>query len=168
MDKLNEIEDEYKNISQLFSRVKKCRDLLHNYFASFNRLNKLKSDFEKEVEKQNLNFQEYKKHELAYAKAAALDDKTRQQAEKIKKDIHSQLEKYPFCPYCQKGMNNVPHADHIYPVATGGLSTMDNMVYTCAECNLKKSDLTLREFIDRFNLDRNKIEDTLRRLGKRF
>ncbi|MCP3686196.1 MAG: HNH endonuclease [bacterium] len=115
-------------------------------------------------EKQGHEFQEFKKHELAYAKAASLDLKTRQHAQKVKK-IFSQLRKFPLCPYCQNDLGNTPHADHIYPVAKGGLSTIENMVYICAGCNRMKSDLTLREFILKYNLERDEVEKILEKLS---
>jgi 5-methylcytosine-specific restriction endonuclease McrA len=72
------------------------------------------------------------------------------------------------CPYCGGILNDSAHADHIIPVALGGLSTPSNMVIVCASCNLKKSDKTLREFISEFDLEREKIEWRLEKLGKRF
>lgn len=60
------------------------------------------------------------------------------------------------------------HADHIYPVAKGGLSTTKNMVYVCAICNKKKSDLTLREFIIKEKLSRDRVERNLELLKKHF
>jgi hypothetical protein len=42
------------------------------------------------------------------------------------------------CPYCGGALGNLPHADHIHPVAKGGHSTKRNMVYVCRECNALK------------------------------
>jgi hypothetical protein len=42
------------------------------------------------------------------------------------------------------------------------------MVKVCASCNSKKSDLTLREFIEKFKLQRDVIEERLIALGKEF
>ena len=72
------------------------------------------------------------------------------------------------CPYCGLPLGDSIHADHIYPVCRGGLSTIENMVLVCDLCNLSKGDLTLREFMSKNNLDVERIESTLERLGKRF
>ena len=72
------------------------------------------------------------------------------------------------CPYCSRGLGTQPHADHIYPVAKGGLSTIANMVLVCAECNNKKAEHTLRAFIQLYNLDREAVEARLAELGKDF
>lgn len=71
------------------------------------------------------------------------------------------------CPYCNGELGLNPHADHIIPVAQGGLSVEHNMVYVCQPCNSSKSDLTLFEFTDKKNLDYLAIIQTLKRLGKR-
>jgi len=60
------------------------------------------------------------------------------------------------------------HADHIYPVSKGGQSRAENMVNVCAQCNSKKSDLTLSTFIEQNGLDRVRIERNLNSLGKEF
>jgi 5-methylcytosine-specific restriction endonuclease McrA len=72
------------------------------------------------------------------------------------------------CPYCGGDLGQEPHADHIIPVAYGGLSVSTNMVYVCAACNLKKGDLTLQEFIQAADLERDAVEQRLRSLGKRL
>ena len=77
-------------------------------------------------------------------------------------------EKQTHCPYCGGGLGAQPHADHIYPVAKGGLSTIANMVLVCAECNNKKAEHTLTAFIRLYGLDRGAIETRLTELGKDF
>ncbi len=99
-----------------------------------------------------------------YAKAAVVDDQIREHAWLVKQ----QLERHSNCPYCGGPLGADPHADHIYPVAYGGLSTKENMVIICADCNKKKGAMTLREFIETYHLDRARIESTLKRLGKKF
>ena len=42
------------------------------------------------------------------------------------------------CHWCGKPWDNTFHADHLQPVAEGGLDTMDNMVSSCARCNLRR------------------------------
>jgi len=73
-----------------------------------------------------------------------------------------------FCPYCERVIKDGGHADHIYPLSKGGESTERNMVLVCVDCNSKKSDLTLRSFIAKYNLNRDDIEARLDFLGKDF
>jgi chromosome segregation ATPase len=102
------------------------------------------------------------------AYAAAYFDQTRKLASTIKKSLQNQEALLSGCPYCGTNMGNIPHADHIYPVAKGGLSTIKNMVLVCSTCNLKKSDRTLREFIVRNGLKRDFVEENLKLLKKHF
>lgn len=50
--------------------------------------------------------------------------------------------------------------------AKSGLSTTKNMVRVCSKCNIKKKDLTLNQFIKKYNLNRNLIESNLEALNK--
>ena len=102
------------------------------------------------------------------AAAAAHFGKTREEADKVKRSLQAQVSLYANCPYCNGAMDGNLHADHIYPVAKGGLSTRENMVYVCGSCNLKKRDKTLREFILQTGYDRDRIERILHQLGKTF
>src|SRR5258708_8362469 len=72
------------------------------------------------------------------------------------------------CPYCGGPLGHSPHADHIHPVAKGGLSTMQNMVYICAQCNSRKSHMTLTAFAAKEGRDLTEILARLRALGKEF
>lgn len=48
------------------------------------------------------------------------------------------------CQYCGKKPPEVLlHIDHIYPVAKGGATEIDNLITACADCNLGKSTLEL-------------------------
>ena len=53
-----------------------------------------------------------------------------------------------FCFYCQKPLSNdsSTHMDHMHPVSRGGTHDIDNIVLTCAGCNLVKNDKTAFEF----------------------
>lgn len=93
--------------------------------------------------------------------AARSLNKTRQIANKIK--INMEINNN--CPYCEQPIVEV-HVDHIFPVAKGGLSTTKNMVRVCSKCNIKKKDLTLNQFIKKYNLNRNLIESNLEILNK--
>jgi 5-methylcytosine-specific restriction endonuclease McrA len=72
------------------------------------------------------------------------------------------------CPYCGGPLGVSPHADHIHPVAKGGLSTLQNMVYICASCNSKKTHHTLTAFAAKEGKNLDQILARLRALGKEF
>lgn len=101
---------------------------------------------------------------MAKARLAAADKRSRELASFTKRE----LARYDRCPYCNELMGNAPHADHIYPLSLGGLSIRENMVLVCGSCNVKKSVMTLREFIEAEQLDRTRIEYTLKQLGKKY
>jgi 5-methylcytosine-specific restriction endonuclease McrA len=86
----------------------------------------------------------------------------------IAKGIKRSLADNDDCPYCGFVIVGAIHADHIYPVSKGGESTKKNMVLVCADCNSKKSALTLQAFIKKHNLNRDEIENRLSSLGKDF
>jgi 5-methylcytosine-specific restriction endonuclease McrA len=102
------------------------------------------------------------------AAAAAHFGTTRELADKIKRDLELQLDITRDCPYCGLPIGDAIHADHIYPVSKGGLSTVENMVLICEQCNLKKGSKTLRQFITANNLDGKRIELVLESLRKHF
>lgn len=108
------------------------------------------------------------KREKDKAVLAAFNDKSRDLANLIKSDLREQINIDSHCPYCGEDMGDDPHCDHIYPVSKGGLSTPHNMVYVCSECNMKKTNLTLTQFIKRFNFQRLEIESRLEKLGKDY
>ena len=96
------------------------------------------------------------------ARRDALQGESRKSASSVKRALRRDHD----CPYCGSALEDSMHADHIYPVAKGGLSVFSNMVYVCQECNSKKSMLTLRSFCDKFGLNREVIEQRLLDLGK--
>ena len=96
---------------------------------------------------------------------AAESTKTKRQ---IAKGVKRSLADNEDCPYCGFTLTATIHADHIYPLAKGGESTKKNMVLVCADCNSKKSSLTLQAFIKKYSLDRDEIESHLEALGKDF
>jgi hypothetical protein len=104
------------------------------------------------------------KQKLLKNQAALNKNKIRKIGDMVKRKIVSTKH----CPYCVKLMFDGGHADHIYPVSKGGHSIETNMVKVCGDCNMKKSNLTLREFITKFKLDRDTIEQRLDELGKKF
>jgi 5-methylcytosine-specific restriction endonuclease McrA len=115
-----------------------------------------------------LELERCQRKEILKARLAAADNRTRGLAKKIKDDLRKQLSHLAECPYCGNHIGDSPEADHIYPVASGGLSTPENLVYVCKSCNSKKSSLTLSMFVRKMGFDRNLIESRLDRLGKRY
>jgi 5-methylcytosine-specific restriction endonuclease McrA len=101
------------------------------------------------------------------ALAAAHTGKTRQLATNVKNQLKQQTSLISGCPYCGGSLGETPHADHIYPVARGGLSTADNMIYVCQKCNIKKSDKTVYEFVREAKLNLNQVLTNIEILGKR-
>ncbi len=100
------------------------------------------------------------------AMAAAYLGLSRAQAKVVKRLLKER--QYDSCPYCEGPLDENIHADHIYPVSLGGLSTEQNMVLVCADCNCRKSNKTLREFCLEARLDFQSIERRLMELGKKF
>ena len=98
------------------------------------------------------------------AVVAAFYGKTRVEGARLKR----QLRITENCPYCGGSLTDDCQADHIYPVSKGGLSTVENMVFVCLDCNQKKTSLTLNQFIKKYSFDRRKIEERLSILDKDF
>ena len=96
------------------------------------------------------------------AKAAELDKRTRKHA---RANAYKVI-KTEKCPYCGGPLGDEPHLEHIYPVAKGGLSIVQNMVYACASCNSKKSDKGLIEFLDQAGFNVLVVLGTLQLMGK--
>lgn len=53
------------------------------------------------------------------------------------------------CEACGKDLSSINecHFDHIHPYSKGGKSTLENCQLLCADCNLKKNDKELIDFI---------------------
>ena len=98
------------------------------------------------------------------AVVAAFYGKTRVEGARLKR----QLRITENCPYCGGLLTKDCQADHIYPVSKGGLSTVENMVFVCLDCNQKKTNLTLSQFIKKYSFDRRAIEERLNVLEKDF
>lgn len=66
--------------------------------------------------------------------------------------IKANLEKHNgriCCDVCGTQLSTIKdcHFDHIHPFAKGGKSTLENCQLLCADCNLKKNDKELKDFI---------------------
>jgi len=135
------------------------------YSQSLERAIKRRSPYLRELKKRESDKKKKLKHEELKIRAKRNEDEIRKMAQGVRRAL---FEDGARCPYCYQTLGEDPHADHIYPVSKGGLSVVENMVMVCSPCNLKKKDLTLREFIGKFRLDREEIERRLDELGKRF
>ena len=53
------------------------------------------------------------------------------------------------CEVCKTKLNSIDecHFDHIYPFAKGGKSTLENCQILCSECNLRKNDKEIHDFM---------------------
>lgn len=116
--------------------------------------------------KQKAENQKKKEQELK-ARAAASEQEKRQQAQAIRRRFEKQISILPNCPYCFEVLTMAgAHLDHIYPVSKGGASREANLVLVCAQCNLTKKDMVLRQFIKLKNYSADEIYERLELLGK--
>jgi 5-methylcytosine-specific restriction endonuclease McrA len=89
--------------------------------------------------------------------------------DKYRGDFQQQKKLLDDCPYCGGVFSKSDsHLDHIYPVSKGGLSIRKNLIFVCIDCNQKKGDLTLRNFIKNQNMDSGLIYSRLETLKKDF
>ena len=101
------------------------------------------------------------------AKLASYEDKSRNVGQSLMSSMKANLKSPYHCPYCNKKTAKTKlHVDHINPVSNGGLSVERNLVPVCSECNLEKSDLSLRAFCKKNQYDFESICDTLESMGK--
>lgn len=101
------------------------------------------------------------------AKIAAYEGNARTGTMSVKQQLLNICSSKFKCPYCNnKTSREDSDADHIYPVAKGGLTTFQNMVLICQKCNASKSSNTLRVFASRNNYDYLEICSRLERMGK--
>ena len=167
-----------KNISDFINKCQTAYTHLINYQNLLNKslppavLREKGREESIESKKKNLASQAHQKaieQERVKALAAAHTNKTRQLAVSVKSRLSEQKNLLDCCPYCCNDLGSYPHADHIYPVAKGGLSTVENMVYVCQQCNAKKSDKTLFDFINSSSIyDFNIVIGNLKKLNKQF
>lgn len=60
--------------------------------------------------------------------------------------VDKRLEYGGICPYCN-GRIKKGHLDHIVPLTNGGMHSLDNLVWACAECNMRKTNTSLLKFM---------------------
>lgn len=74
--------------------------------------------------------------------------------EKLMKDLAFELKGRNKCYYCQKEVNeNEITIDHLYPRHFGGITIPNNLEPSCPICNVNKSDMNEKEFIQWKKLD---------------
>jgi 5-methylcytosine-specific restriction endonuclease McrA len=147
------LQEELKGLTAQEVSEETKKDLLAAYDLARGRLEKINAQ---------------KKKAEALKEKAALVAEYQGKSRKVAKTVRNRLPINPECPYCGEKIGEEPHADHIYPVSKGGRSTIANMVYICRTCNINKREMTLREFISKFELNRDMIERNLESLGKSF
>lgn len=102
-------------------------------------------------------------HDILKARVAAADRKARDAISAIR----AKIPKTERCPYCDKVVGNKGyHLDHIVPVARGGISSEDNLVYVCLPCNQKKHNLGLTAFAKQQGIAVEPLIERLHRMGK--
>ena len=92
---------------------------------------------------------------------------------RTQKEFMNQVSIVDCCPYCGGDLgnftgNNVANFEHIHPVSKGGLSTIENTVFICGDCNSRKSNMTLNKFLVEASLDRDAVFKRLNLLEKDF
>ena len=159
----NTIKNKTPNLDNKYEIYKRKRDVYNakkSYLLCLQKIEIIKECIE-EAERKN-DKERRIKNELA---------KSVQEKRHIANEVKVILRKNRICPYCGEIIdynNGLAHADHIYPIAKGGQSTVRNMIYICKDCNLRKGTLTLNQFIKKYDLDREAIEDNLTKMHKDF
>lgn len=160
-----------EKISKFESVIGHERELLRGDDRALDQLKFHESSLESIEARRKILKRRLEKEELARQKRKELQIKAAQN-DKERRRLANLIKRYDLknseCPYCGLPLKDEMHADHIYPISKGGQSTVANMVLVCPECNIKKSDSTLREFILRHGLDRDAVEERLSRLYKAF
>ena len=108
---------------------------------------------------------------IRHIKARAADKETavRGIAKQYKNDFDKQKRLVDNCPYCGETINQSDaQLDHIYPVSKGGISTEENLIFVCSSCNRKKSNDTIRAFIEGAGFNSDIIYGRLKKLNKDF
>lgn len=52
----------------------------------------------------------------------------------------------PACAYCG-ALPDVPHIDHVVPLASGGTNSLDNLTVACGPCNKSKGAKSVAEWL---------------------
>lgn len=57
------------------------------------------------------------------------------------------------CVYCNYYFNNDFHIEHLHPLSKGGSNLIYNIALSCPNCNIKKKDKLLHEWLKLCNID---------------
>lgn len=159
---LNEWSD-YLIISQNMINARNLLlNAIQNLENNYSKIEKLQNNLHLAKEKSEAIAKFENKYGRSLAKAACLDKTTRTRVNKIKIIIDKQKN----CPYCNTLEMQDAHLDHIYPVSKGGLSIIENLVWCCANCNSRKSNKGLVEFLIENGYPLEIVLSRLRSLGK--
>lgn len=133
-------------------------------------IDEIEKELNEKIELENRQKQrEQDKLNSLKSRAAKNESEVRAQASKYRYLLDQQIAKWNGCPYCFKIMNSSDaQLDHIYPVAKGGKTAKENLVYVCSKCNRKKGKLTINKFISTHRLNQEKVFKVLRFHKKDF
>ena len=175
----DELQKKIKLTDEYLSKKNLLNDIQINLLP---KLKSIKSNFKKESSELRTKIVVFKKTLQGFkhlkrkanerertAKINAFESKNRSGAQLIKEKLVKSLKsKYDWkCIYCSKvSVVDLAEADHIHPVNKGGLTTIQNMVLICKDCNSKKSNKTLRVFCIKNNFSYDEICLRLEKLGK--
>ena len=70
------------------------------------------------------------------------------------------------CQYCGRPAPK-GEVDHVLPLSRGGTDALDNLVWTCKDCNRAKGDSTLREWVKTF-FEANRLDNARPRSVREF
>lgn len=132
------------------------------YEVAYRENGKIHANLWKAYEKKRAIEDHEKKHGNVLAKAASVDKSTRSRAGSLKRVVPLTDK----CPYCAGELGEIPHLDHIYPVHMGGLSSLENLVWCCAHCNVSKGGKGLILFLREQGLPFELVIERLHALGK--
>lgn len=86
-------------------------------------------------------------------------DRSRKRVEASFEELYSKFNSHRYCEYCGISLSEHDYSiDHVVPLVRGGKKTIDNLTFSCTDCNYLKGTRTkveflafLEEYIGRFN-----------------
>lgn len=106
----------------------------------FARLGRAEVDRERRREAYRARYQQIKHKEIARSR-----ERKRLYRESAREsgyewtDLYSIRDSATICSYCQKPLGDERHLDHVVPLSMGGKTEPENLVASCAKCNLEKA-----------------------------
>jgi 5-methylcytosine-specific restriction endonuclease McrA len=151
----------YKSLIRKTWQVRAFLTIVDKIKQDSEQYNDYYSNLEKKLSLANQKKEAIEKFEKIYGNALAKAARSDQGSRERTNTVRALVRKTEKCPYCNNILGNNPHLDHIYPIAKGGLSIVENLVWCCSACNLSKSDKGLIQFLTKSNYP---IQDVLTRL----